>query len=503
MRKAIWLPIVLAVPLAVLLAALLTAAPLRSADDLLTLVPGRPLVAFHTAEFAGLASRVRELPAAGEYLKSKARDAYADSKLALKLADRAERLGTLAGMPLTLETLVDHARSEAVLALYDIGELQFLLILRLPAAEQAELAFVKNKAKFTQRVYEGRTYWSQVDYASGVGFLFYQEDDLLFVATGADLLEGALLAKAKPDASPRLVGEADFQKLPAVDPEVTHADATVFLDLKRLRDDRYFRAYWVWRNRAELAADDAALVGFSCDGRAWRERRAVLGSATAAAAPELRYDGRGLVAFQSGGEGVTAQLRSFLGWDAAALNLENTATARLLVAMPYLDPQTGLWSLHAGAVLRETTHAPAEVAGAAAADLRQTHPALAGRLQPQSAADGAVCLGTMAGMPGLCAARQGDLLFLAESDAFLRDLLARVKPGEPGPLHRATVAGGAAADLAKFLRQADDLGAISDSGSEFASTTLIDLLRSAGSFAAMSTVAVPVAGGWRQETVWQ
>jgi hypothetical protein len=66
-------------------------------------------------------------------------------------------------MELTSRRWLRHAGSETVLAVFDIGELSFLLLVRMSPAEQAKLAFVERRGDFTERVYEGRTYRAKID----------------------------------------------------------------------------------------------------------------------------------------------------------------------------------------------------------------------------------------------------------------------------------------------------------------------------------------------------
>jgi hypothetical protein len=498
MRRTIWL----AAALAAISLAAWRASPMFSGDSLLAAVPGRPLVAIHAQNLGDLARRVEALPAAQAYLKSKARDAYADSKLALKLSDRAERLSALAGMPLTLEALLDAAKGETTLALYDIGELQFLALTRLPAAEQAKLAFIADRARFAQRVYDGRTYFAKVDGESGLAFLFYQQDDLLIVASSPDLIEGTLLALAKPDAGARLAADPDWPKLLALDPDLPGADAVMFLDLGRLTRDRYFKAYWAWKNVADFEAIGAALVGFSCDGRSLRERRALLGPTPAAPPPALTYEGEGMAAFAAGGDGTTAQLQRSLGLDFSAASLDGRVSARLLVAAPEADATTGLIEAHAGAALAGADLDAVRTLEAAAEKLRAARPALRSKFVVQSTADGAA-LAASPGLPSVYAKRQGDLLLIADDPAFLTKLASQVKQGAPGPLQASQVDGAALKRLAEFLRQADGLSAFSGDGAEFAGGALVDILRSGGSFAKMRSATRPAAGGLLQETEWR
>ncbi len=470
---------------------------------LLDYVPGRPLVAFRAADFGALAERVQALPAAQEYLAGTARKAYEDSKLALKLTDRAQRLAKLAEMPLTLAALVETARGETALAIYDIGELQFLLLVRLTPVEQAQLAFVQRKEAFTERVYHGRTYRARLDEQAGLAFVYCQQDDLLIVANNVDLLEGALLAQSAPDKQPRLVDEEDFRRLQQLESSFAEADALLFLDMNLLKDDRYFRTYWVWKNWRRFAGLKAGMVGFFCDGARIVERRVLLGDTIAETPRRLDFEGAGMTAYQAGGEGATEQLAAFLGWNLAGLDIDSHVASRLLVAQPVTDEQTGLQTVRLGAALDAATLSPRTVLEHLAARIGEQRPALRARLKPQDREGGVLALSLLPGWTGAYVVRRGELLLLANDETLLRDMSAHVAFGEAGVWHAARVDGAATAAVARFVEQADRLGAVYDDGAEFTTGVLQYLLVAAGRFNRMQTVTRPVADGLWSETVWQ
>lgn len=479
----------------------LLSASVTAGESLLEYVPGRPLAALRAADFGALAARVKVLPAAEEYLNSNARAAYADSKLALKLDNQAQRLSKLAEMPLTLATLAEKAPGETVLALYDIGNLQFLLLVRLDPVAQAELPFVQNKDRFTERVYNGRTYLARRDERSGQVFLFYQQDDLLFVANNVGLLESALLAQSKPAEQPRLVDEEDYRHLWELAPSFAEFDALLFLDLNLLKDDRYFRTYWVWNNWQEFAGLKAGMVGFSCDGAQVVERRVLLGDTIAATPRGLAFGGAGMTGYQAGGEGAGKQLTAFLGWDLSGLEIDPHVTSRLLVAQPVVDEQTGLQTVRLGAALDAAGLSPEAVIETVTARLAEKRPALRGRLTPQTK-DGVTTLTLLPGLPGAYAAQKGEILLLANDEALLREMQTQVDFTEAGVWRAARVDGAAATAVAEFVNQADHLGLVYDSGADFTTGVLKYLLVSAGRFQHLQTVTRPIADGLWSETVW-
>ena len=469
-----------------------------AAESLLAQVPDRPLIAVHAKDLGRLVDKLKTLPAAQTYLKSKARDAYADSKLALKLAARAKNLSTLAGMDLTFETLVKHARSETVLALYDIGELEFLILARMSPAAQAELSFVKKRADFTERVYAGHTYRAKIDYDAGFSFVFYQEGDLLLVSSVPELIEGALLARDADAKQPRLVDEADWRAIVKQD-EFGGADARLFVDLKRLVKDRYFRNYWVWRNWRAFEGTRAAGAGFWCESDAVTERRVLLGPTMDAPKTRIRCTGAGMQEYAAGGERTSVDLAAHFGWSEVDLDWDQQTRSRLLIVEPYADPNTGLTDVHRAAVV-ECDVSPAAALSAVAEQVRKEHPALVARLQVRETPTGAV-LDVVPGLAGLAAQRLGPHLVLANDAAYLEEVTGKLRTKENRHIRVSRVDKAAARQLVTFLTQADQLRVVY--GAEFLTEILPDLLRAAAEFSEFTTETTPFAGGLMQETHWR
>jgi len=490
----------------VIAAALVTGSLLVSAalsrEPLAALVPGEPLVAVVAPDLPALAAHVRQLPAAEAYLQSRAHDAYQDSKLGLKLADRAKRLSKVAGMDLTLATLLQHAGSETVLAIYDIGELSFLLLVRMSPAEQAKLAFVERQADFTERVYEGRTYRAKIDLDADLAFVFYQQDDLLMVANRVDLIEQALQAQAKPTSLPRLVDAERYRKLLAMQPAAGEADALLWLDMAALRDDRYFRSYWAWRNFDELQPLAAALVGFDCDGKAMHEHRALLGAVPQAPAAGPAYDGPGMVSYVAVDGDVEKTLGAHLGWPLTGAGLADSTAARVLVAEPYREAETGMVRLRLGAVVAVPDVQPAALLQQAADHTRRAMPHLPASFAPQND-NGVTSLRLAPELAGAYAARRDGLLFLANDRALLDRLRNATKPGGATMRETLRVDGEAANLLAEYLRQAGQMNAAQGVGATFTVETLPLLLEAVGRFDRMNAATQAHADGWLQETTWR
>jgi hypothetical protein len=481
-----------------ILAMVLVVATPAAAESLLDLTPGRPLVAIHANRLGAFAERLEELPAAQAYLESPAHDHFRDSKLALKLASRAKKMAKLAGQPLTLGTLFAQAKGETVLALYDIGELHFLVITRLPAAEQAKLAFVEKRAAFSERVHAGRTYHARVDYDAGLAFVFYQEGDLLMVASAVNLIEAALAARAG-GGDPGLTQEADYLAAqPLVQPRAQ--EATIWVDMAKLNTDRYFRNYWIWNNRNELAATRAVLGAVACDG-SLTERRVLLGPTIKTQAPVLAMPGGPLQSFSAGGAGTADALQAHFGWQLGGEPWDAATSARLLAARPQVEEASGLVGLVRGAAL-VTELDPAAALAAIAEPLQKKRPALAARLQPDASGEVAT-LSAGPGLPTVFARRQGALLLIADDEKFLAEMAAEVRAGEATALTWARADSAAARLLVKQLHQADDLRLANGDGGAFLADVMPDMLEAATEFKRTEFTVRPVEGGLLQETIWR
>ena len=91
-----------------------------------------------------------------------------------------------------MDFLTQVAGSQSVLALYDIGKLQFLYITRLSSANSAHSQLWQTRAKFETRKVGDATFYLRRDPESEREVEFAVNGNYLLLATREDLMAGAL-----------------------------------------------------------------------------------------------------------------------------------------------------------------------------------------------------------------------------------------------------------------------------------------------------------------------
>jgi hypothetical protein len=163
--------------------------------------------------------------------------------------------------------------ADSVLALYDIGTLQFLYITHLPSAKSMETSLWQTRSKFEPRSAGGINFYLRRDPESKREVAFAVSGDYLLLATREDLMAGALtLISGKPDRN--VESEQWWSLSTGASPQA--GDLRMVLDLGKLVPNGYFRTYWVQQNITDLSQYSAAVSNLFRDGKQYREERVLI-----------------------------------------------------------------------------------------------------------------------------------------------------------------------------------------------------------------------------------
>jgi len=275
--RTVWTLIVAALLAAV---AALTQAPPSGAGDIARYVPEGSLLVLEAENFAALLSDWNGAPQKTAWLASDNYSSFSRSKLFLRLQEAQSEFAAAAGLPADMPLVESVAGRESILAVYDIGSLQFLCITRLPSAQAMENAVWRTRANFEPRNAGDRPYYLRADAASQREVAFAATDDYLLLATSGDVLAAAL----------RLLAG---QQQAAVTSEAWYADAAaarsqrgelrLLMNLERLVRTPHFRSYWIQQNVSEVAKYRAGVADLFRSAGEYREERAFLPAGQAAA----------------------------------------------------------------------------------------------------------------------------------------------------------------------------------------------------------------------------
>jgi len=236
-------------------------------------VPGGPLLYLEAKDFSSLLQDWNSSPQKAQWIQSSNYEVYSRSRLFLRLKGAGDQFAAAAGLPPDMDFLSQVSGEHSALALYDIGNLQFLYITYLPSAKSMQTTLWQTRAKFEPRKAGGVDFYLRRDPASQREVAFAVSGDYLLLATREDLMAGALqLMSGKPD---RTV-ESEPWWAQSTSAAGNPGDLRLVLDLEKLVPNGYFRTYWVQQNITDLSQYSAAVSDLFRSRTEYREERVLI-----------------------------------------------------------------------------------------------------------------------------------------------------------------------------------------------------------------------------------
>ena len=206
-----------------------------------------------------------------EWVKSDAYQVFTRSRLAGRLEQAQGEFASAAGAPPDFAMLNSIAGAESALGIYDVGNLEFLFITKLPAARAAESVLWKARGSAQSRRAANAEYFVKVEKASNRTVAFAAAGGWLLLATREDLLTGALALIANP-------GQTSLRQERWFDQAVAAAtngprELRMAANMERLTVSPHFRSYWIQKNVSELKQFRSAIADLDRSGGAFTERR--------------------------------------------------------------------------------------------------------------------------------------------------------------------------------------------------------------------------------------
>jgi len=252
-------------------AAYRAAAPV--AQPLSKYVPAGPLLYLEAKDFSSLLSDWNSSPQKRQWIHSDSYAVFSRSRLFLRLKGASDQFAAAAGLPPDMNFLSQVSGEHSILAIYDIGNLQFLYITYLPSAKAMETTLWQTRAKFEPRSAGGVNFYLRRDPESKREVAFAIAGDYLVLVTREDLMAGVLqLMSGKAD---RTVESEQWwaQSTAAAGPA---GDLRMALDLEKLAPNGYFRTYWVQQNITDLSQYSAAVTDLFRSSHQYREERVLI-----------------------------------------------------------------------------------------------------------------------------------------------------------------------------------------------------------------------------------
>lgn len=246
----------------------------RPSDEILSkYVPAGPVLYLEAKDFSAIMGDWNSSQQKKRWVQSDSYEVFFRSRLFLRLKAAGDQFASAAGLPPNMDFLSQIAGEHSVLALYDIGKLQFLYIAYLPSARSMQTELWQTRAKFEPRHAGGSDFYLRRDPESQREVAFAVSGDYLLLSTREDLMAGALqLMAGKQDRSV----ENDPWWTQASAAAETRGDLRMVLDLQSLVPNGYFRTYWVQQNITDLSQYSAAVSDLFRSPNQYREERVLI-----------------------------------------------------------------------------------------------------------------------------------------------------------------------------------------------------------------------------------
>jgi len=235
-------------------------------------VPSGALLYLQAKDFASLLGDWDKSQEKENWVKSKNYDVFSQSRLLLRLQNAGNEFSKAAGVPVGADLLHQVAGRQSVLALYDIGKLQFLYITRLASADSMQSALWQTRAQFETRTAGGVNFFYRQDPESDREVAFAVTGDHLLLATREDLMAGALQLLAG-DKAQSVEAEPWWTRSVAAG---APGDLRMVLNLEKIVPSSYFRSYWIQQNITDMKQYSAAVSDLTRSRKEYHEERILL-----------------------------------------------------------------------------------------------------------------------------------------------------------------------------------------------------------------------------------
>lgn len=236
-------------------------------------LPAFPPGAILTLEARDAGALLREWNASGVKTAWLASDAYrqfAVSRLGQRLEEARQEFAAAAGFDIDMTFAGQVAGGRAALAIYNPGDLEMLLVTRVPAARFAAGALGLRRASLSPRNAGGTPYYVATSSGSNRAVAFALRGEWLVAGT-TDALVAEYLQRAAANSPGGLAAEPWHSRAANLAGEPGELRLTA--DLDALQRSPYFRSYWIHRNREALRPYIASVSDLTRETGRWTERR--------------------------------------------------------------------------------------------------------------------------------------------------------------------------------------------------------------------------------------
>jgi hypothetical protein len=251
-------------------------------ESLAGFAPQGGLLAVETPDFASLVKAWMSSPEEQRWLASDNYAGFSRSRLFAQLGNAQNQFVATAGLPVDARFVQQIAGQQSLLVLYDIHDLEFLYITRMPSGEAEKTPLLALRPKFEERKVGDTSFYVRTEGDPARTVAFAVRGDYLLLATNADRMAAALQLMQQP-TNRTLKSEGWYANSVAAAGRQP-GDLRMTLNLAKIVVSPYFRSYWVQQNITQMKQYSAGLSDLYRDAGVFREERVLLKSD-----PEQKY----------------------------------------------------------------------------------------------------------------------------------------------------------------------------------------------------------------------
>ncbi|HWF02913.1 MAG TPA: hypothetical protein VHA06_04455 [Candidatus Angelobacter sp.] len=237
-------------------------------------MPEGSLLYIEAKDFSGLLKDWTHSSEHTAWLKSDDYRVFSNSRLFLRLGQAFDQFAATAGLPPNMKFLVDAAGKESALAVYDIGNLEFLYITRLSSGDFLQSTLWQSRNKFQTRTAGGKEFFTRKDEQSGRVVAFAIADSYLILGTREDLVAGAL--ELMSGSKGRTLSQEGWYTQARSAASPTAGDLRMVMNMEKIAVTPHFRTYWIQNNITEMQSYSSAVSDLYREGLVYREERVIL-----------------------------------------------------------------------------------------------------------------------------------------------------------------------------------------------------------------------------------
>ncbi|HTW47564.1 MAG TPA: hypothetical protein VMD92_06440 [Acidobacteriaceae bacterium] len=258
------------------------AAEASAPPQISSLMPEGALLYIEAKDFHSLLGDWQSSAQKRSWLTSDDYQDFSRSHLFSRLSQAQDEFAAAAGIPTGIDLLDKVAGSQSALALYDIGNLEFVYVTCLSQQDAEKTPLWQSRGKFEERSEAGYPFFVRQDIQSQRVAAFAFKDGWLILGTREDLVAGVLDRLQSPGTH-QFATEAWFAEA-VRRASASHGDLRMVLNLDKILPSPYFRSYWIQRNISEMKQYTAAISDLYRTPSVYREERVLLRRAGTASA---------------------------------------------------------------------------------------------------------------------------------------------------------------------------------------------------------------------------